>query len=40
MENIIYLDDMTKLVITYNLDKNVLKQFDEILVIYNGFIVE
>ena len=40
MQNIIDLENMTKVVITHSLDKSILKQFDEILVISNGFIVE
>ena len=40
MQNIIDLENMTKLVITHNLDKNILKQFDEILVVSDGYIIE
>ena len=40
MNNILNLKDMTKIIITHNLDKNILKQFDEIIVISDGYIVE
>jgi ABC-type bacteriocin/lantibiotic exporter with double-glycine peptidase domain len=40
MNNILNLKDMTKIIITHNLEKNILKQFDEIIVISDGYIVE
>lgn len=40
MQNILDLNDITKIIITHNLDKNILKQFDEIIVISDGYIVE
>lgn len=40
MQNILDLKDITKVIITHNLDKNILKQFDEIIVISDGYIVE
>lgn len=40
MNNIMEMDDMTKIVITHRLEENILKQFDEIIVLKNGYIVE
>lgn len=40
MQNILDLKDITKIIITHNLDKNILKQYDEIIVISDGYIVE
>ncbi len=40
MQNILDLKDITKIIITHNLDKNILRQYDEIIVISDGYIVE
>lgn len=40
MQNILDLKEVTKIVITHNLDKNILKQFDQIIVMSDGYIVE
>ena len=40
MNNIMEMDNMTKIVITHRLEENILKQFDEIIVLKNGIIVE
>jgi ABC-type multidrug transport system fused ATPase/permease subunit len=34
------LDDLTKIVVTHNLDENLLKKYDSILVLKNGRIFE
>ena len=40
MNNILNLKDMTKLVITHNLDSAILSKFDEIIVMSDGHIIE
>ena len=40
MSNVLNLSDITKVVITHKLDENILKKFDEIIVMSKGCIVE
>lgn len=40
MNSILKLDDITKIFITHNLDKEMMKRFDEIIVLKEGKIVE
>lgn len=40
MKNIMEIDDITKIIITHKLEEHILKQFDEIIVLKNGSIVE
>ena len=40
MNNILNLKDMTKLVITHNLDSTILSKFDEIIVMSDGHVIE
>ena len=40
LESILQLKDLTRIVVTHDLDENILKQYDEILVLKNGTIWE